>query len=93
MQDRYHEATERYDQALPIYRQIGNRLGEANTLVSRARLAFTTGEHADAVSVMTEAIHIYTVIGLTKWAETFQSEAATWETTGTEMPDKVSDEQ
>ncbi len=74
-------------QALPIYRQIGDRLGEANALVSRARLAITTGERVDAVSVMAEAVHIYTAIGLTKWAETFQSEAATWETTGDEMSD------
>jgi hypothetical protein len=36
---------------------------------------------------MAEAIHIYTAIGFTKWAETFQSEAAAWETTGDEMSD------
>jgi tetratricopeptide (TPR) repeat protein len=87
MQARYDEAAERYDQALPVYRQIGARLGEANALVSRARLAITTGERADAVSVMADAIHIYTAIGLTKWAETFQCEVATWEATDAEMSD------
>jgi hypothetical protein len=84
MQDRYEEAAERYDQALPIYRQIGDRLGEANTLVSRARLAIITGERADAGSEMAKAIHIYTAIGLTKWAEKFQAEAASWKTSGAE---------
>ena len=74
-------------QALPIYRQIGDRHGEANILVSRARLAITTGRRADAVSEMTEAIHIYTAIGLTKRAETLQSEVATWEITGAKMSD------
>jgi hypothetical protein len=79
LQDRYDEATERYQQALPIYRQIGARLGEANTLVSRARLAIASGERAQAASEMAEAIRIYRAIGLNQWAEAFQSEAANWE--------------
>ena len=87
MQARYEEATERYEQALPIYRQIGDRLGEATTLVSRARLAIATGEHPYAIAEMAEAIRIYTVIGLTEWVETFQAEAASWETTGAETSD------
>jgi tetratricopeptide (TPR) repeat protein len=86
-QGRSAEAAEHYQQALPIYRQVGDRLGEANTLVSRARLAITTGKRADAVSEMAQAIHIYTAIGLTKRAETLQSEVATWGTTGAEMSD------
>jgi hypothetical protein len=74
-------------QALPIYRQIGDRLGEANTLVSRARLAIATGERASAVAEMAEAIRIYTAINLIQWVKTFQAEAATWETTGAEPSD------
>jgi hypothetical protein len=38
-----------------------------------------TGARANAVSEMAEAIQLYTAIGLTQWAETFQTEAATWE--------------
>lgn len=64
--------------ALPIYRKIGDRLGEANILVSRARLASAVGERGSAVSEMEEAVRIYTAIGLTEWAETFRAEAATW---------------
>ncbi|MGH3869457.1 MAG: tetratricopeptide repeat protein, partial [Pseudonocardiaceae bacterium] len=86
-QARYEEAAERYEQALPVYRQIGDRLGEANTLVSRARLAIITGERADAGSEMAKAIDIYTAIGLTKWAEKFQAEAASWKATGAETSD------
>jgi hypothetical protein len=78
-------------QALPIYRQIGDRLGEANTLVSRARLAIITGERADAGSEMAKAIHIYAAIGLTKWAEKFQAEAASWKTTDAETSDSSHD--
>ncbi|MGH3752648.1 MAG: hypothetical protein ACRDRP_08125 [Pseudonocardiaceae bacterium] len=68
-------------QALLIYRQIGARLGEANTLVSRARLASATGERSHADAEMAEAIRIYTAIGLTERAETFRAETATWQTT------------
>jgi hypothetical protein len=63
------------------------RRGEANTLVSRARLAIITGEGADAVSEMATAIHIYTAIGLIKWAEQLQAEAASWKSTGAETSD------
>ncbi|MGH8932250.1 MAG: tetratricopeptide repeat protein, partial [Egibacteraceae bacterium] len=76
---RYDEASERYEQALPIYRQIGDRLGEANTLVSRGRLAIASGQRARAVSEMTEAIRIYRSIGLNQWVEVFQAEAADWD--------------
>ena len=36
---------------------------------------------------MAEAIRIYTAIGLTTWADTFQAEAAGWESAGAETPD------
>ena len=87
MQARYEEAAEYYGQALPIHREIGDRLGEANTRVSRARLAVASGERASADTEMAEAIRIYTAIGLTEWADTFQAERDGWEGTDVETPD------
>jgi hypothetical protein len=85
MQHRYDDAAGHYEQALPLFRQFGARLGEANTLISRARLAMAIGAQANAVSEMATAIRVYTTIGLAKWAKTFQAEAATWETSGVKM--------
>jgi hypothetical protein len=85
MQDRYDDAAGHYEQALALFRQIGARLGEANTLISRARLAMAIGAQANAVSEMATAIRVYTTIGLAKWAKTFQAEAATWETSDVKM--------
>ncbi|HKR50795.1 MAG TPA: hypothetical protein VJT72_14675 [Pseudonocardiaceae bacterium] len=71
-------------QALPSYRQIRAWLGEANTLISRARLAFATDDRSRDDAEMAEAIRIYTAVGLTEWAERFRAEAATWQTPDTE---------
>ena len=67
-QDRYEQAGERYEQALPIYRQIGARLGEANTLLSMGRLARQTGDEAQMKASLRQAESIYESIGLKDWA-------------------------
>ena len=68
MQDRYEQAAERYEQALPIYRQIGDRLGEANALLSMGRLARETGDETQMKASLRQAESIYESIGLKDWA-------------------------
>jgi tetratricopeptide (TPR) repeat protein len=75
MQARYEEARERYEAALPVYRQIGARLGEANTLLSLGRLNRATGDEAKARAALKQAADIYEAIGLEEWAQRARAEA------------------
>lgn len=72
---RYEEAEQRYHEALPIYRQIGDRLGEANVLLSLGRLRRAEGAWAEALANLGEAERIYRVLGMDRWAEVASGEA------------------
>jgi Tetratricopeptide repeat len=50
MQDRYDEATHQYTHALPIYRQIGARLGEANTMNTLGDIARRQARYGEATT-------------------------------------------
>ena len=63
MQDRYTEAQQRYQQALPTYREIGDRLGEANTLLSLGDTARMQNRYAEAEQLYQQALPTYREIG------------------------------
>jgi hypothetical protein len=65
-------------EALAVYREIGDRLGEAYGLAARARLAAATGDQNGAAADMAEAARILTAINLTERAEQLPQEAAGW---------------
>lgn len=73
---RYDDAQRAYEQALPIYRQIGDRLGEAGALWSQARLASARKRPAEASALFAEAERIYAAIGLGGSAARVREEAA-----------------
>jgi tetratricopeptide (TPR) repeat protein len=56
-------AREQYNTALPIYRAIGARLGEANCLWSLGDVLWNTGNHQAAREQYEQAIHVYDEIG------------------------------
>jgi tetratricopeptide (TPR) repeat protein len=53
------DARSRYDEALPIYRDIDARLGEANTLQMLAQTASLEGHDQQAVQGFEEALHLH----------------------------------
>jgi len=65
------------EEALPIYRQIGARLGEANTLYQLGRLAMTARRWELAARFSTAAYEIYSAIGHAEWAERARQQAET----------------
>ena len=62
-QARLAEARQHYDQALPLYRQIGDRLGEANTLAALSRLALHEGRDEEAQRLLERAVRLHEAIG------------------------------
>jgi len=77
LEDRYEGAAGRYERALALYRQIqiGDRLGEANTLLTQGRLARAMGELDRARAAYREAERIYRAIGRDRDAEQAAAEA------------------
>ena len=59
----YGEARERYEQALPIYREIGDRLGEANALFGLGDVHVKLAEYETARPYYAQAQPIYREIG------------------------------
>jgi hypothetical protein len=57
------DALTAYKQALPIYRTVQDRLGEANTLQAFARFHSLRGDSDRAERAFTEALDIYNAIG------------------------------
>ena len=83
MQDRYEEAGRLYQEALPLYRQFGDRLGEAGCLFGMGLLARATGADGKEVRwLFTEAARIFTAIGNTEWARRASDAAAAVPSTG-----------
>jgi tetratricopeptide (TPR) repeat protein len=70
------EAEGHLSRALPIYRQIGGWLGEANCLFSQGRLARETSNAALARQALQAAAAIYAAIGLADRAERARREAS-----------------
>ena len=75
MQDRYDDADSLLREALTAYRTIGDRLGEANALLSLGRLASSKGERDVARSRLFEAAELYRDVGNTRWAGIAHQEA------------------
>jgi tetratricopeptide (TPR) repeat protein len=63
MEYRYADAITHYEQALPIYQQIGDRLGEANTRKGLGDAARMQNRYADAITHYEQALPIYQQIG------------------------------
>ncbi|MDJ0737391.1 MAG: tetratricopeptide repeat protein, partial [Nostocaceae cyanobacterium] len=61
--DRRDEALERYEQALQFYRQIGSRLGEANTLKAIADVLQFLDRRDEALERYEQALQFYRQIG------------------------------
>jgi tetratricopeptide (TPR) repeat protein len=57
--DRLAEAEKRYEEALPLYRAIESRLGEANTLMSLGRLRAAQNRTAEAEEHFETARSLY----------------------------------
>jgi tetratricopeptide (TPR) repeat protein len=74
MEARYPEAAELYQQALPIYRQIGDQLGEAGCLWSMARLAAVQHNMDLAREASELAAGIYSNIGRAAQAQQIRDE-------------------
>ena len=52
-----------YEQALGLYRAVGDRLGEANTLAAQGQVALMHGDQVTADQLLDQAIGIYHKIG------------------------------
>ena len=63
MQDRYAEATGFFQRALPIYRQVGNRLSEANSLLHLGDVALQQTRYSEAGKLYQEALPIFSRVG------------------------------
>jgi tetratricopeptide (TPR) repeat protein len=59
----YQEARERYEQALPIYREIGSRLGQANAISSLGDVHYGLSQYQEARERYEQALPIYREIG------------------------------
>ncbi|MCB1022450.1 MAG: tetratricopeptide repeat protein, partial [Acidobacteria bacterium] len=60
---RYQDAAQRYEDALPIYRNIGARLGEANCVKALGDVARRQARYQDAAQRYEDALPIYRNIG------------------------------
>lgn len=75
MQSRYDDADVLLRDALGLYRTIGDRLGEAHTLLLLGRLASAAGERDVGSRRLLDSAALFREIGITKWAEIADGEA------------------
>ena len=58
-QSDYTEAAQKYEQGLDLFRQLGNRQGEASTLKLLGNVAFERGENARARTLYADSLALY----------------------------------
>jgi tetratricopeptide (TPR) repeat protein len=63
VRDRYDEAANHDEEALGIYREIGDRDGQATALHGLARVAFSRGRYDEAADHDEQALGIYREVG------------------------------
>jgi len=63
MQSQYESAKSLYEQALQIYREVGDKLGEANTLISLGDIKLMQSQYKSAKSLHEQALPIYREVG------------------------------
>ncbi|MBW8487234.1 tetratricopeptide repeat protein, partial [Actinomadura parmotrematis] len=61
--DRHDHAEDLYAQATDLYQQIGDRLGQANTLDGRGDIALMRNDYDRAEDLYAQATHLYQQIG------------------------------
>lgn len=76
IESEFEGAKERYEQALPLHRQIGDRRGEAGNLLSLGQLNSKLQKTAEAIDNFTHGAELCEAIGIDHWAEIARSEAA-----------------
>jgi tetratricopeptide (TPR) repeat protein len=59
----HESARRRYEEALPLYRDVGNILGEANCIFSLGDIAFRRSDHESARTRHEEALSLYRGVG------------------------------
>src|SRR6185437_13264111 len=59
----YRGAAEVFEDALRLYRGLGNRFGEANTLTDLGIVQRLTGDHEAAIAALTQALSGYRDLG------------------------------
>jgi tetratricopeptide (TPR) repeat protein len=52
-----------YEQALQLFRAVGDRLGEANVLLSVGKMALSIGDEEHGVEYLEQATQLYEAIG------------------------------
>jgi tetratricopeptide (TPR) repeat protein len=57
------QAREQYEQALPLYKQVGDLLGQANCIQSLGDIALERSEHAQAREQYEQALPLYKQVG------------------------------
>ena len=85
---RYERAIDWSDEAIAIYRSIGDEQGLAYALARRGHVAFSVGDVPSALGLLQESLEICTRIGYedgTAWPLTLLAQARLW--AGDESPD------
>ena len=65
-------AKARYEEAVPIYREVGSKLGEANCIQSLGDIALARSDHAGAKASYEEAVPMFREVG-TSWGRRIAS--------------------
>ena len=61
--DQRYEALNRYDEALKLYKVVGDRLGEANTLIAIGDVLQFFNQRQEALNRYDEALRLYKIVG------------------------------
>ena len=67
-QSNWLEAIRHYEGALPIYRAIGAKLGQANTLIDLGKAYFEADKREDGINCVAQAGNLFAQIGSRDWA-------------------------